>query len=96
MHGIVLDDRGYNRTNEMNDALGNDSVLEGKTGPETTWVNEMTFVMNHAPGTGSIARPVGQQSSALPHCYGASLNTIEHIDACNLSRLCASHLENPE
>ena len=31
-----------------------------------TWVNEMNFVMNHAPGARSIARPVGQQSSAIP------------------------------
>ena len=29
-------------------------------------MNEMNFAMNHAPATGSIARPVGQQSSALP------------------------------
>ena len=28
--------------------------------------NEMNFVVNHAPGAGSIARLVGQQSSALP------------------------------
>ena len=36
----------------------------------TTWANEMNFVMNHAPGAGSIARPVGQQSSALPLYHG--------------------------
>ena len=30
----------------------------------------MNFVMNHAPGTGSIDRPVGQQSSALPLYHG--------------------------
>ena len=35
-----------------------------------TWVNEMNIAMNHAPGAGSIARPVDQQSSALPLCYG--------------------------
>ena len=29
----------------------------------TTWVNEMNFVMTHAPGAGSIARPVDQQPS---------------------------------
>ena len=40
--------------------LGHDSALKGYTGPGTTWANEMNFVMNLAPGTGSIARPVGQ------------------------------------
>ena len=35
--------------------LGNDSALEGYTGLETTSANEMNFVMNHAPGAGSIA-----------------------------------------
>ena len=30
----------------------------------------MNFVTNHAPDAGSIARPVDQQSSALPLCYG--------------------------
>ena len=38
--------------------LGRDSALYGYTGPETTWANEMKFVMNHAPGAGSIARLV--------------------------------------
>ena len=36
------------------------------TVPETTWANQMGFDMNHAFGAGSIARPVGQQSRALP------------------------------
>ena len=31
---------------------------KGYTGPGTTWTNEMKFVMNHAPGVGSIVRPV--------------------------------------
>ena len=30
----------------------------GSTGPETNMANEMNFVMNHAPGAGSIPRPV--------------------------------------
>ena len=30
----------------------------------------MNFVTNHAPGAGSIARHVDQQSSMLPLCYG--------------------------
>ena len=35
-----------------------------------TWATEMKFVMNHAPGAGSIAQPVNLQSSALwmPPC----------------------------
>ena len=33
----------------------------------------MNFVMNHAPGAGSIAQPVDQQSSVLPLCYGRLL-----------------------
>ena len=40
--------------------LGHDSALKGYTGLETTWANEMNFVMHHAPGAGTIARPVGQ------------------------------------
>ena len=42
----------------MNGVSGHDSALYGYTGPGTTWVNEMDFVKNHAPGAGSIARPV--------------------------------------
>ena len=34
--------------------LGNDYPLESYTGPGTTWAIEMYFVMNHAPGAGSI------------------------------------------
>ena len=30
--------------------------------------------MNHAPGAGSVARPVDLQSSVLPLCYGCPLN----------------------
>ena len=43
------------------------------TGPGKTWSNEMNFVMNHAPGAGSITQPVDLQSSALPLCYGLPL-----------------------
>ena len=38
----------------MNGVLGPDSALEGYTGTGTTWVKEMNFVMNNAPGTGLI------------------------------------------
>ena len=41
--------------------LGHDSALA-----RLHWANEMNIAMNHAPGAGSIARPVDQQSSALP------------------------------
>ena len=37
--------------------------LQGYTGPGTTWANEINFDMNHAPGAGSIPRPVDQQST---------------------------------
>ena len=46
--------------------LGHDSALQGYTRPGTTWANEMSFIMDHVPVAGSIARPVDQQSSALP------------------------------
>ena len=42
----------------MNGVLGHDSALKGYTGPGTTWANEMNFMVNHASGAGSIARPV--------------------------------------
>ena len=35
-----------------------------------TWAIEINFNMNHAPGAGSIIRPVDQQSSTLPLSYG--------------------------
>ena len=50
----------------MNGVLGHDSaLLRLYTEPETTWANVMNFVMNLAPVAGSIARPVGQQSSDI-------------------------------
>ena len=42
-------------------------------------MNEINFVVNHAPGTGSIARLVGQQSSRLPLSYGCLLPDKETI-----------------
>ena len=56
----------------MKGVSGHDSALLGFSGPVTTWAKEMNFVMNIAPGTGSIARPVGQWSSALPLNHGCS------------------------
>ena len=35
-----------------------DSTLKGCNGPGKSWPNEMIFLMNHAPGAGSIAQPV--------------------------------------
>ena len=57
---------------KMNGDLGPDSALYGYTGTGTTWATEMNFVMNHASGVGSIARPVDQQSTVLwmPHWTG--------------------------
>ena len=42
--------------------LGDDSAFV-----RLSWANEMNFVMNHAPDTESIARPVEQQSARY-HC----------------------------
>ena len=47
----------------MDGVLDHNSALSGYTGPAPTWVNIINFDMNNAPGAGSIARPVGQQSS---------------------------------
>ena len=38
--------------------LGHNSALKGYTGLGTNWANEVNFIMNHAPGAGSIPRPV--------------------------------------
>ena len=54
----------------MTGVLDHDSAIQGYTQPGTTWANEMNIVMNHAPGAGSIARLVYQQSSTIPLCYG--------------------------
>ena len=35
------------------------------------------FVVNHALGAGSITRPVGKQSSALPVCHGCLPTTVQ-------------------
>ena len=36
----------------MKGDLGHDSALQGHMWPGTTWANEMSFDMNHAPGAG--------------------------------------------
>ena len=45
--------------------LGHNSALLGYIKPGITYANEMNFVMNHAPGAGSLARPVDPQSTVL-------------------------------
>ena len=57
----------------------NNALCHNSNGPGATWANEMNFVRNHAPGAGSIARFVGQQSSALPLRYGRPRNACKHI-----------------
>ena len=42
------------------------------------WAHAMNFVMNHAPGAGSMARPVDQQSSALPLRYRCPPQTEQY------------------
>ena len=54
----------------MNGVLVQIQHLKGYTVPGTTWANQMNFVINHAPGAGSTAHPVDQQSSALPLYHG--------------------------
>ena len=39
---------------KMNGVLGHDSGFVRLFGPGTTWANERNFVVNHAPGAGSI------------------------------------------
>ena len=56
----------------MIDVIGHDSALQGYAGLGISWANEMNFVINHAPGAGSLAQPVGPQSSALPLYHGCS------------------------
>ena len=51
---------------EMNGVSHHDAALLGYIEPGTTWADEMNFVVNHAPGAGSITRRVDQQSSVLP------------------------------
>ena len=52
----------------MNGVLGYESALVRLywAGPGTTWGNGMNFVVNHAPGSGLIARPIDGQYSTLP------------------------------
>ena len=50
--------------NEIIGDLCHDSARGGYTGPRITLVNEVILGMNHAPGAGSIVRPVFQQSIA--------------------------------
>ena len=85
--------------NKLIGVLGHDSALWAYTGPETNWANDINFVMNHAPGAGSIARPVDQQSNALPlnhecplsqprstffvHIHGTKYQVIRKISTCN-------------
>ena len=59
--------------------VGHDYALQDYTGPWTTWANEMNIVVNHAPGAGSIARPVDQQPSTLPLSCGCPSCVTFHV-----------------
>ena len=63
----VLLREGVNK--RMSAVLGQDSALQGYTGPGTNWANEMNFGMNHASGAGSVAS-VDLQSCTPSLCYG--------------------------
>ena len=56
----------------MNGVLDHNSALEGYIESESTCAKEISFFLNinHTPGAGSIARPVNQQSGALPLYHG--------------------------
>ena len=49
---------------------------------DSAWANEMNFVMNHAPGAGSLARPVDQQSSAVPRMSQVYLSKCFFVVCC--------------
>ena len=59
----------------MNAVLGHDSALQGNTGTETTWANEMIFVMNHAPGTATV-RPAVQRATTVLSIFAIILGFI--------------------
>ena len=63
---------------KINGALGRNSALQGYLESGTTWANEMHCGMNHAPGAGSIARPVDLQPSAILLCNGCLDNHMKH------------------
>ena len=48
---------------------------------EDNLANEMNFVTNHAPGAGTLARPVDQKSSALPLHHGRPSLQHDHNSA---------------
>ena len=52
----MLLEQNFKVTLRINDALGH--ALQGYTEQGTTWVYRMNFVMNHAPGAGSIAQEI--------------------------------------
>ena len=50
----------------MNGVLGHDSAFVRLCWAGDNLANEMNFVMNHAPGAGSITRPVDQRATTVP------------------------------
>ena len=50
----------------------------------------MNYIMNHASGAGSIARPVDQQSRALPLCYVCQFVSHDILDGAYLALLSKS------
>ena len=60
----------------MNGVLGHESALVSLYWAGDNWANGMNFVMNHAPGAGSLARLVAQQSSVLSLYHGCPLNKV--------------------
>ena len=71
--------------NEIHSVLSHDSALQGCTGPETTWVNEMNMkmiCMNRGPSAGSIVR-FRPRWFCIEKLYWAGLMSwIWNWDAC--------------
>ena len=63
-------------SNEMIVVLGHNFAL---TGPGTTWASKMSFVMDHAPGTESIAWTVDLQFNVLQRTK-TNLSSFEWIN----------------
>ena len=65
--GLDVKAHHANSQNEINGVLGHDSAFLRL---HRARADEMNIFINHAPGAGSMAQPVDQQSSALQLYHG--------------------------
>ena len=54
----------------MNGVIGQDSALQGYTGPGQPGLMRQEFCYESCPSAGLFKQPVDQQSNVLPLCYG--------------------------